>query len=164
MKEMLPSQETLKMLFDYDLDGGLLWWKQRDASWFPTERAMAQWNGANAGKAAFTSLAAVGYLRGSLLGKQRYAHRVLWKIAYGTEPELIDHINQIKTDNRLSNLREATKSLNALNVTRHPGAGITKHRNGHKYYAKVGRHYLGLHKTEELAIAVRAEFLKEALK
>ncbi len=44
------------------------------------------------------------------------AHRLAWLFAYGEWPEhLIDHINMDRLDNRLANLRNASKSLNAQN-------------------------------------------------
>jgi hypothetical protein len=42
-------------------------------------------------------------------------HRYLWEQVHGTCPPLLDHINGDKWDNRMSNLRPATKSLNGLN-------------------------------------------------
>ncbi|EFQ9579820.1 HNH endonuclease [Salmonella enterica] len=52
------------------------------------------------------------------LGKKRLrAHRVAWFIHYGYVPEYeIDHINNIRDDNRISNLREASDCENARNT------------------------------------------------
>lgn len=45
-----------------------------------------------------------------------YAHRLAWLYMYGEFPkELIDHIDMDKGNNRLENLREANKALNAQN-------------------------------------------------
>jgi HNH endonuclease/AP2 domain len=43
------------------------------------------------------------------------AHRLIWMYVYGRWPLMIDHINGIKTDNRLCNLREVTAKQNAEN-------------------------------------------------
>jgi HNH endonuclease/AP2 domain len=41
------------------------------------------------------------------------AHRLAWLYVYGAHADLsIDHINGVKTDNRIGNLRQATKSQN----------------------------------------------------
>jgi hypothetical protein len=52
------------------------------------------------------------------IGKRNYsAHRVAWLMHYGEWPKgEIDHRNQIKTDNRIDNLRDTTKSRNMHNV------------------------------------------------
>ena len=42
-------------------------------------------------------------------------HRVAWVLTYGYLPKQIDHINGDKTDNRLCNLREVTRSENEAN-------------------------------------------------
>ena len=43
-------------------------------------------------------------------------HRLAWLYVYGEFPKIqIDHINRIKTDNRICNLREATTSQNGFN-------------------------------------------------
>ena len=43
------------------------------------------------------------------------AHRLAWLYVYGRFPERIDHINCIKDDNRIENLREATNGENRVN-------------------------------------------------
>ena len=60
-----------------------------------------------------------GYLYVSLyLDRQRkdvYLHRLVWALVYGRFPKQIDHLNGIKTDNRLVNLREVSQSENDQN-------------------------------------------------
>jgi hypothetical protein len=52
------------------------------------------------------------------LDHKRYAaHRLAWLYVYGVWPaECIDHINRVRTDNRISNLREATRAQNRQNL------------------------------------------------
>ncbi len=42
-------------------------------------------------------------------------HHIAWALVFGRFPKQIDHINGIKTDNRLANLREVTTSENDEN-------------------------------------------------
>ncbi len=56
-----------------------------------------------------------GYLDVRVRNKLYYVHQVCWAHYYGRWPELIDHVNGVKTDNRIANLRLATKKTNGLN-------------------------------------------------
>ncbi|APU03070.1 putative HNH endonuclease [Pectobacterium phage PP47] len=60
-------------------------------------------------------------------GKLQRAHRVAWFLTYGYWPEIIDHINRDRKDNRLVNLREATESENHCNVPKY-----SNNTSGHK--------------------------------
>ena len=60
-----------------------------------------------------------GYHRISIrIGKDLtlvFMHRAAWALYYGRWPSEIDHLNGIKTDNRLCNLREVSRSENDQN-------------------------------------------------
>lgn len=56
-----------------------------------------------------------GHLIVRLLGKTYLVHRLIWLYVYGYIPNQIDHINHIKTDNRLCNLREVSGNENNKN-------------------------------------------------
>lgn len=50
------------------------------------------------------------------VGRNLMAHHICWELHYGTPaPKLIDHENHIKTDNRILNMRPATKNQNGYN-------------------------------------------------
>ena len=65
----------------------------------------------------------VGYVQTRLrIGGQHptiQLHQMIWAVVYGYFPEVIDHINGDKTDNRLENLREVSQSENIKNTV-HP--------------------------------------------
>ena len=57
-----------------------------------------------------------GYLIVKVKGKQFKAHRIVWLLNYGELPNgEIDHINRNKTDNRIENLRIATREIQNQN-------------------------------------------------
>lgn len=57
-----------------------------------------------------------GWVRFKVKGKHHRAHRLAFLYMTGEVPEEVDHKNGIKTDNRWSNLRAATRSQNAANT------------------------------------------------
>ena len=61
------------------------------------------------------TLAPNGYLIVSFFCKRLYVHRMIWEWHYGEPTGLVDHINSIKTDNRIENLRHVDHSTNRLN-------------------------------------------------
>lgn len=91
------------------------------------------------------------------------AHRVAWAIVHGQWPATdIDHINGDRADNRLANLRPATRSQNCANSNAARGVsglrGVTYHRQCKKWAAQTqagGRtkRHLGLFDTREEAFA-----------
>ncbi len=77
---------------------------------------MKWWNVRFAETEALHTLSPRGYLTGKIFGVSYFAHRIIWVMSHGRWPVAeIDHINHVKTDNRLSNLREATRSQNMVN-------------------------------------------------
>lgn len=59
-----------------------------------------------------------GYWSITLDQKRYLAHRLAWLYVHGKWPaECIDHINRVRTDNRLINLREATRAQNLQNIS-----------------------------------------------
>jgi len=56
-----------------------------------------------------------GYLRVTIRGKKYRIHRLMYFYHKGRWPDLVDHIDQDKTNNRIENLREVSPSLNKAN-------------------------------------------------
>lgn len=56
------------------------------------------------------------YCHGAIDGVHYKAHRVIWKLVTLEEPDVIDHINGDRSDNRLINLRSTNATGNARNA------------------------------------------------
>ena len=75
----------------------------------------------------FGGLRKDGYIVGKIKGKSRSEHRLIWLYHYGVWPkDRIDHRDQVKTNNRIENLREATASQNQFN--KNYGRGTSKYK------------------------------------
>lgn len=159
---MTIPAEMVSQLVDYDRDTGRLFWKPRDLSLFPLRRVGLAFNSTHAGKEAFTATDSRGYKSGRIFDKTYPAHRVAWAAVYGDWPDVIDHINGVRTDNRLCNLRNVTKADNSRN-RRGTGKpfGVSYDASRGLWRARATVNYrevhIGYYQTEALAIVARAE-------
>jgi hypothetical protein len=120
------TYHTAVRLLKPDFETGRLFWLPRTPDLFAVESDCAAWNRRYAGTEAFLTKHTKGYLTGKVGSRTYRAHRVVWLLAHKAWPEdQIDHINGIRTDNRLINLREATNSINMRNacLPRHNTSG-----------------------------------------
>jgi hypothetical protein len=109
-----------------------------------------------------------GYIQINVGDERHYAHRLAWLFYYGEWPmHMVDHINNNRTDNRISNLRGIPQVLNGQNVPwdRRPASGLTGViKQGQRYKAEMmlrGKHvYLGMHDTPEQAHAAYVQAKK----
>lgn len=126
--KIIPTPEELRKLLRYEPDTGKLFWRPREAGLFSSNGRAIRWNTIYSGAEAFTSYNSSGYRHGKIFGKLYRAHRVAWAIVTGDWPDNeIDHINGDRTDNRMNNLRAATRAENARN------SGIrSDNTSGHK--------------------------------
>lgn len=121
-RKPLPSQEYLKSILYYDEESGLLTWKSRPLEHFKELRSCNSWNSQKANKiAGGERTTPSGYTYKRVVIDQvvyRY-HRVIWKMVYGEEVNLLDHIDGDATNNRVNNLRASSHSLNGKNTRLH---------------------------------------------
>lgn len=106
-----------------------------------------------------------GYTRIQYNKKSWLAHHLAWFYIYGTLPDTdIDHINEIKTDNRPRNLRKVFGSIQNLNKSKPradnkstglKGVTVNKQKHQERYVAAITLHgkrkYLGIFDTPEEA-------------
>lgn len=96
----LPSVEVLETYWVYDEHTGTLYSKRYSK------------------RVGFKTTS--GYLAVEYQRRQLLVHRVAWKMKYGAEPpEMLDHIDGDKHNNRIENLREASANTNQYNQTAH---------------------------------------------
>ena len=103
-----------------------------------------------------------GYLQTGIDTTLFFVHNIIALCYLGEKPEgkQTDHINSIKTDNRVENLQYITRSENCMKKTTcrgKPIKGFSKTKNG-KYRASICKDkkqkYLGIYATEEEAIKI----------
>ena len=100
-RKELPPVELLDMLFEYK-EGHLI-----------RKLPMSDYE---AGSIVTGFMTTNGYMSVSILGIAYRIHRVIWKMIHREEPpEMLDHINRVKTDNRIENLRVTDYDLNYQN-------------------------------------------------
>ncbi len=172
MPKQLPSPELLRKLLRYNPETGKLYWRERTPDMFDgsgvrtAEHRCNVWNARYSGNRAFSSKMN-GYRRGSVLHTGLLAHRVIWAIVNGSWPaDQIDHINGIRSDNRISNLRNATHTDNMRNMkipkdNTSGHVGVSWSIKANKWYAQIagkGKHiHLGSFALKIDAIAARKD-------
>jgi hypothetical protein len=137
------EEDWIKDNLNYDPDTGHLWWTKR-GSGRQTDRPVG-------------TLDHHGYVRvsssrqGIKKQKKYVVHRLAWFLYYGVWPkDQIDHINNVRDDNRIVNLREATASENHGNRKFFEG-GSSKYKGVHwykqtcKWHAQIRINYKKIH-------------------
>lgn len=151
------TADEARSLFDYDLLTGVFTWKPRHG-WGPSKK----WAGTIAG-----SINSEGYRNISIRGRMHKAHRLAWLLVFGEMPSCeIDHINGDTQDNRIANLRLATRTENARNKGANRASatgvkGVSFRADKGKFFAriKIGgiSKHLGYFSTVDLAAAAYNE-------
>jgi len=100
----LPSLAELNDLLDYDPETGLFTWKK-------SRRGTAR-----AGSTAGRLHKYTGYVYIYIKSKFYLAHRLAYKMYHGSDPvDMLDHIDMDRANNRIANLRDATRTQNGGN-------------------------------------------------
>lgn len=108
--DVTPARQSidlsaLREKLAYDAETGVFLWKSSGSN--------VRANGSAAG-----TLRHDGYIQIKVLGQLNQAHRLAWFYSYGVWPTTLDHINGLRADNRLANLREVSAGGNLRNQRR----------------------------------------------
>lgn len=160
----------LRELFSYEPNTGELIWKERPAETFKSKAGYVNFMRDFCGRSAGT-VSNRGYLRLKIQDRSYLSHRVIWAFFYGEWPSAeIDHINGVKTDNRILNLRNVSMLENERNKSRPENntsgyIGVWYRKDKDLWQAAIRangiRYHLGYHETPELAYAARLKKQKE---
>jgi hypothetical protein len=148
---MLTQQKLKELVFYCHERGGLFWINS------PTPKSRIK-IGHRAG-----SIDSHGHRQTSLFGTVYMEHRLVWFYHHGRWPnDQIDHVNGIRDDNRLENLRECNQSQNSQNQRKASKnntstgiLGVSKHKNSSRFTSAICTNkkqiYLGTFDTPEEA-------------
>lgn len=99
------TASRLRELVEYDPETGIFVWR--------VNRTGSAKAGSIVGP---NSMSIDGYKTARVCGKHYQQHRLAWLYIYGKWPSgQIDHLNRIRTDNRISNLRDVSNLENNQN-------------------------------------------------
>lgn len=153
MATNLITQDRLKSLLTYNPDTGEFCWRIKRPRCTP---------GCVAGTPSHH-----GYTVIKLDGVSYKAHRLAWLYETGDWPASeLDHINRVRDDNRIDNLRLATRFSNCQNRVKPENAhskhiGVSRSFNGKRWRAYIdfngGRRALGVFDTETQALKARKD-------
>jgi hypothetical protein len=165
----LAAKAASSQLLYIPASGAMIWLAKSGR-----EQEVRRWNSRYAGRDA-GCVDERGYVRVviSVDGKKRKirGHTLAWFIVHGALPSgELDHINGARSDNKISNLREVSRSGNQRNKGLQQNSstgyvGVTRSRGRDKWEAHgrdgSRRIYLGLYDSPEAAAVVAKAFRDE---
>lgn len=98
---MIELLKYIKIHLEADFNTGKLYWRYPKRGRDRTKPAGGR--------------TSAGYISIGIAGKRYFAHKIVYFLYHDIWPDNIDHINRVKDDNRIINLRETNHSLNWLN-------------------------------------------------
>lgn len=144
--EFSLTQEILKGILYYNKQTGIFNWRERDRSFFNSDRAFKSWNSRFCGRNAGTikkNSNGISYYQIVILGKKYYAHRLAYLYITGIwPPVIIDHEDGDGLNNTWTNIKQATYQENSKNremsrANKTGCMGVTFSKERKKWIVKV---------------------------
>ena len=152
-KNSILTQQRLQQLYDYDSETGIFFHKTNG-----TKRGFIRKD---------------GYVQLEIDRHYYLCHRLAWLYVNGEWPKHeIDHINKIKSDNRITNLRDVRRYINSQNKNlpknnKSGHTGIKWETKSNKWIVKFQMdnkiYHLGTYEDLDKAIQVKEAKVKEIL-
>ncbi len=128
IKKRKLTRKRLKEVLDYDMDTGIF---------------TAKVSRGRTKKGTRVGWAHEGYRQVAIDGEHIFEHRLAWFYVTGKWPKyLLDHKNRMRSDNRFSNLREATPAENQHNRA---DKGYHWSNSAGKWVASIRLNYKKIH-------------------
>lgn len=133
------TQERLKELLDYDPNTGIFTWKVRRG------RIKA---GSKAGWIDKQKRGNTDYVKINIDSVSHLSHRLAWLYVYGQHSSEISHSDENGLNNKISNIKDSTRSQNMSNISRRRNntsgyKGVSL--EGTRFKAKICKNYKQIH-------------------
>lgn len=151
------TAQRLREILHYDQETGIFTW----LVWRPCKGG-----GRNVGDRAGCSTGANGYREIGIDGASYFEHRLAWLYMTGTWPNVIDHRDRCRSNNKFSNLRDRTYKQNQENRTVRKDSisgekGVYHIASSGKWRASIKSNrkliHIGCFATKEDAVAARQD-------
>ena len=150
--------EKARELFVYDRETGVIKWRKRTSHRQRSDLVAGNtWPNGR------------GYTQINIKGKIYPAHRIAMLLSYGFYGDglEVDHVNHVRNDNRLSNLRFVTRTSNQRNRSKNSNnttgvMGVYYHKASRKYMAGIRSDGTQIHLGYFATLEEAAEARKEA--
>lgn len=148
------TQDKLKSLLDYNKNTGVFIWKIAESKRIKIGQVAGGINSCD-------------YVAIKICNQTYLAHRLVFLYEFGEMPaDQIDHVNRVRNDNRLCNLRQCTSSQNRVNSTKRRDnksgyKGVHWFKTGQKWRSVIKSEHIGLFSSKDEAALAYNERAKE---